>query len=73
MSVTIQHNIANSFEMAWDYLEAADQIDNPDLVASHLLDVIETLIRHGERRPLLLANKAIASYQRLRDERTFPS
>jgi hypothetical protein len=37
--------------------------------AEHLLDTIETMIRHGERRPLLLSKKAIASYLRFRAER----
>lgn len=60
--------VENSFRIAWDYLEATGQLGNPDTAASHLLDAIEVMIRHGERRRLLLANKAIASYQRYRAE-----
>jgi hypothetical protein len=59
---------ADSFQIAWDYLEATGELGNPDRAAQHLLDTIETLIRQGERRQLLLANRAIAAYQRLRAE-----
>ena len=68
MSETTQSIFANSFQIAWDYLEASGEIGNPDRTASHLLDTIEAMIRCGERRPLLLSNRAIASYQRFRAE-----
>jgi hypothetical protein len=68
MSATMQSNLADAFQIAWDYLEAADELGNPERTANHLLDTIEAMIRHGERRPLLLSNKAIASYQRFRAE-----
>jgi hypothetical protein len=56
--------VAKSLEIAWDYLEAMGELGNPDRAAEHLLDSIEGMIRQGERRPLLLSNKAIACYQR---------
>ena len=68
MSKTLQYNVAHSLEIAWDYLEATGELGSPDRAAEHLLETIDTLIRHGERRPLLLSNKAIASYQRFRAE-----
>ena len=68
----MQSIFANSFQIAWDYLEATGELRNPDHAANHLLDTIETLIRHGERRQLLLANKAIAAYQRFRAEQGLP-
>lgn len=68
MSATMQSNLADAFQIAWDYLEAAGELGNPERTANHLLDTIEAMIRHGERRPLLLSNKAIASYQRFRAE-----
>jgi len=61
--------IENSFRIAWDYLEATGELGNPDTAANHLLDTIEAMIRHGERRQLLLSNTAITSYQRFRAER----
>ena len=68
MSDTLQYIVAKSLEIAWDYLEGTGELGNPDRAAEHLLDTIEVMIRHGERRPLLLSNKAIASYQRFRAE-----
>ena len=65
MTETTSSTLANSFQIAWDYLEATGELGNPDRAAQHLLDTIEGMIRHGERRPLLLSNKAIAAYQRL--------
>ena len=69
MSDTLQYTIVKSLEIAWDYLEATGDLGNPDSAAEHLLDTIEAMVRHGERRPLLLSNQAIASYQRFRAER----
>jgi hypothetical protein len=59
MSETTQSIFAKSFQIA-------GELGNPDRAAQHLLDTIEAMIPHGERRQLLLANKAIASYQSLR-------
>ena len=66
MSETLQYIVAISLEIAWDYLDATGELGNPDRAAEHLLHTIEVMIRHGERRPLLLSNMAIASYQRFR-------
>ena len=60
--------IENSFQIAWDYLEATGELGHPDTTANHLLDTIETMVRRGERRRLLLSNTAIAAYQRWRAE-----
>ena len=68
MSRTLQYTIAGSFQIAWDYLDGTGELGNPDLAAGHLLDTIETMVRQGERRPLLISNKAIAAYQRFRAE-----
>jgi hypothetical protein len=68
MNETLPSLFESSFRIAWDYL-ATGELGNPDTAARHLLDTIETMIRHGERRRLLLANRSIASYQRFRAER----
>jgi hypothetical protein len=70
MSETLQYIVAMSLEIAWDYLEATGELGNSDRAAEHLLDTIETMIRHGERR--LLSNKAIASYQSFRAQQELP-
>jgi hypothetical protein len=68
MNQTLQYTVAESFQIAWDYLDATGELGKPDTAAGHLLDEIEMMVRRGERRPLMLANKAIAAYQRFRAE-----
>jgi hypothetical protein len=68
MTETVPTLVENSLWIAWGYLEATGELGNPDTAANHLLDTIETMIRQGERRRLLLSNKAIRSYQRFRTE-----
>jgi hypothetical protein len=68
MIETLPGLVENSFQIAWDYLEATGELGNPDKAARHLLDTIEVMIRQGERRRLLLSNSAITSYQRFRAE-----
>jgi hypothetical protein len=53
----------NSIQIAWDYLERTGQIVNPEFASWFLLDVVENLVRHGERRRLMLSNKAISAYE----------
>jgi hypothetical protein len=65
---TTQSLFANSFQIAWDYLEATGELGNPDTASRHLLDTIEAMIRRGERRQLFLANKAITAYLKFRAE-----
>jgi hypothetical protein len=61
--------VENSFQIAWDYLERTGELGNPEVASRVLLDALEMMIRHGERRKLLLSNKAIDAYQRFRAER----
>lgn len=55
--------LESSFRIAWDYLEATGEIADRELAARLLLDTIEALMKKGERRPLLLSNKAIDDYK----------
>ena len=68
MAETLATLVADSFQIAWDYLEATGELGRPDLAANHLLDTIEMMVRHGERRRLLLSNTAISAYRRFRAE-----
>ena len=52
MAETLATLVADSFQIAWDYLEATDELGRPDIAANHLLDTIEAMIRCGERRRL---------------------
>lgn len=69
MHETKSQLVETSFRIAWDYLEGAGELEDYHMAARLLLDVIETMIMQGERRRLLIANKAISAYQRARAER----
>ena len=69
MHETKSQLVETSFRIAWDYLEGAGELEDYHMAARLLLDTIETMIRQGERRRLLIANKAISAYQRARAER----
>lgn len=55
--------------IAWDYLERTGELGDPDVASRVLMDSIEGLIRKGERRRLMLSNKAIDAYKRYRADR----
>ena len=59
----------NAIQIAWDYLEGTGQIDDPEFTSWFLLNSVEKMVSDGEYRKLLLANKAIAAYERFRRER----
>ena len=69
MHETKSQLVETSFRIAWDYLEGAGELEDYHMAARLLLDVIETMIMQGDRRRLLIANKAISAYQRARAER----
>lgn len=52
----------NSIQIAWDYLEGTGELGDGHIAAQFLLDSIEVMIRRGERRKLLLSNRAIDAY-----------
>jgi hypothetical protein len=58
--------IASSIEIAWDYLERTGELGDIDLACRFLPDMVELMVRRGERRRLMLANKAITAYQQFR-------
>ena len=58
--------VENSIEIAWDYLERSGELGEPERAGRFLLDMIELMVRNGERRQLMLSNKAIDAYRKLR-------
>jgi hypothetical protein len=56
----------NSIQIAWDYLELTGDIDEPAATSRFLSDYLDGLIRRGERRLLILSNKAITAYRSLK-------
>jgi len=62
----ISHLVENAFIIAWEYLEATGELGEAEDTAGELLDIIQTMIRTGERRRILIANVAIDTYRRRR-------
>ncbi|HVX77631.1 MAG TPA: hypothetical protein VHB49_15970 [Bradyrhizobium sp.] len=62
--------IENSIQIAWDYLEGSGELGDGETASLFLLNTVETMVRHGERRQLLLSNKAIDAYRLFRAERS---
>lgn len=61
--------IEHSVQIAWDYLERAGELGEPSVASRFLVDDIEIMVRRGERRRLLLSNKAIDDYRRFKIRR----
>ena len=58
-----------SIQIAWDYLERSGELGEPQVANRFLLDSVELMVRHGERRQLVLSNRAIDAYKRFCMER----
>lgn len=58
--------IENSLQIAWDFLERSGEIADPQQTAEVLLASIKTQILKGERRPLMLSNRALAAVEQHR-------
>jgi hypothetical protein len=56
--------IETSMQIAWDYLERSSELGDAAVASRFLVGSIELMVRRGERRRLLLANKAIDQYRR---------
>jgi hypothetical protein len=69
MSESLPILMENSVQIAWDYLERTGEIEDAVAASRFLSDDIESMIRRGERRRLLLSNKAITAYRSFEQER----
>jgi hypothetical protein len=58
----------NAVQIAWDYLGRSGELGDPEIASRFLLDTVESMVRRGERRRLLLSNKAIAACKHFRSE-----
>jgi hypothetical protein len=61
--------IEHSVQIAWDFLERAGELDDALVASRFLVNDIELMVRRGERRRLLLSNKAIDDYRRFKRKR----
>lgn len=55
--------IENSFNIAWGFLEKSGELGDSEGATMFLVRFIEDEVRSGERRPLLIANRAIDAYR----------
>ena len=65
MTVSLSQLLEDSFQIAWEYLERSGELGDGASASRFLSDVIETMIRRGQRSRLALSNRASA-YQRFR-------
>jgi hypothetical protein len=61
--------IANSAQIAWEFLERTGELGEAAVASRFIVDDIELMVRRGERRRLLLSNKAIDNYRRFKNRR----
>ena len=64
--VSLSQLLEDSFQIAWEYLERSGELGEGASASRFLSDVIETMIRRGQRSRLTLSNRAIIAYQRSR-------
>jgi hypothetical protein len=63
MDELLPNLMESSIQIAWDYLERTGELCEPEIASRFLMDTVESMIRRGERRRLVLSNKAIKAYQ----------
>ena len=68
MSEPLPILMERSIQIAWDYLERSGELGEPEAASRVLLDSVELMVRQGERRQLVLSNRAIDAYKRFRKE-----
>lgn len=56
--------IENSLQVAWDYLDGIGELADQQQTAEFLLRNIQSQMLRGERRTLMLSNRAIESYRK---------
>ncbi len=61
--MSIRCTVESAFFIAWSCLEQSGELGPPDETSNFLLDAIEAQLRRGERRQLMLANKAIDAWR----------
>jgi hypothetical protein len=69
MSEPLSVLIEISIQIAWDYLERAGELGDPEVASKVLLRSVESKVRRGERRRLMLSNMAIDDYKKFRAQR----
>lgn len=55
--------LEGAFDIAWSFLKKSGELRGAAESANIIMDSIEQQLRAGERRKLMLANRAISSYR----------
>ena len=66
MSEPLPILVENSLQIAWDFLEGTGEIADLQETAEFLLRNINSQVLRGERRTLMLSNRAIDAYRQTR-------
>lgn len=61
--------VENAVQIAWDVLERSGEIDHAGDASRFLLRTVADLVTKGERRRLMLVNRAIDAYRNNRKTR----
>ena len=61
--------VENVVQIAWDVLERSDEISDPNDASRFLVQTVAQLVVKGERRRLILLNRAIDDYRRYKQAR----
>ena len=56
--------IESSLQIAWDYLDGIGELADKQHTAEYLLRDIQSQMLKGERRPLMLSNRAIENFRK---------
>jgi hypothetical protein len=56
--------VIKSVKIAWSILEQSGELSDAGETSRFLLETIEEMVLHNERRPLVLANGAALAYRR---------
>ena len=64
MSEPLPVLIEHSLQIAWDVLERSGEIDNAAEASRILHSSVDAMVRRGERRRLMLTNRAIDEFRR---------
>ena len=60
--------VENSVQIAWDFLELSGEIADPAEASKFLQNTVVDLVLKGERRRMMLSNRAITAYQKFREQ-----
>lgn len=66
MTDTPRQIVEDSFRIAFDYLQGIGELGDVETAMGFLLDSIESQMKRGEHRKLMLANRAIDAYRERR-------